>query len=251
MLTLGWKPYQNDHEDANGQFEMNWEYDDALLTADRHVFFKYMAQVDRREARPARDLHAEALQQPHRQWLPRPCLVLGQERQDEPVRRCEGRTGPVEARLSRSLGGILHNADALCSFFNPTVNSYKRINAPRTTFRAPPGRRTRITWTGNNRTHMIRVPGCRPLRAAPRRRCHQPLSAAGGYRSPAGLDGIANKRDPGKRLDINMYTEGHTAKDAKKLPLEPARRAAGAHRQVHGAQASGLGDETVVRLSSS
>jgi len=45
MLELGWGPYQNDHEDANGQFEMNWEYDDALVTADRHVFFKYMVKT--------------------------------------------------------------------------------------------------------------------------------------------------------------------------------------------------------------
>ena len=44
MIALGWKPYQNDHEDANGQFEMNWEYDDALLTADRHAFFKFMVK---------------------------------------------------------------------------------------------------------------------------------------------------------------------------------------------------------------
>src|SRR6476661_5043362 len=41
MLALGWKPYQNDHEDANGQFEMNWEYDDAIATADKHSFFKF------------------------------------------------------------------------------------------------------------------------------------------------------------------------------------------------------------------
>ena len=44
MLELGWKPYQNDHEDANGQFEMNWEYDDALATADKHSFFKFMVK---------------------------------------------------------------------------------------------------------------------------------------------------------------------------------------------------------------
>ena len=44
MIELGWKPYQNDHEDANGQFEMNWEYDDCLVTADRHAFFKYMVK---------------------------------------------------------------------------------------------------------------------------------------------------------------------------------------------------------------
>ncbi|MGE5721085.1 MAG: type III glutamate--ammonia ligase, partial [Sphingomonadales bacterium] len=42
MQALGWLPYQNDHEDANGQFEMNWQYDSALVTADRHAFFKYM-----------------------------------------------------------------------------------------------------------------------------------------------------------------------------------------------------------------
>lgn len=44
MQELGWEAYQNDHEDANGQFEMNWHYDEALLTADRHVFFKFMAK---------------------------------------------------------------------------------------------------------------------------------------------------------------------------------------------------------------
>src|SRR4051794_19718143 len=44
MIALGWKPYQNDHEDANGQFEMNWEFDTALKTADRHAFFKFMVK---------------------------------------------------------------------------------------------------------------------------------------------------------------------------------------------------------------
>ena len=44
MIQMGWNPYQNDHEDANGQFEMNWNYDDCLITADRHVFFKYMVK---------------------------------------------------------------------------------------------------------------------------------------------------------------------------------------------------------------
>ena len=38
MIMLGWGPYQNDHEDANGQFEMNWDFSNCLQTADRHVF---------------------------------------------------------------------------------------------------------------------------------------------------------------------------------------------------------------------
>ncbi len=45
MIGLGWNPYQNDHEDANGQFEMNWDYSDCLNTADRHVFFKFMVKT--------------------------------------------------------------------------------------------------------------------------------------------------------------------------------------------------------------
>ena len=44
MLELGWNPYQNDHEDANGQWEMNWDFDDALKTADKHSFFKFMVK---------------------------------------------------------------------------------------------------------------------------------------------------------------------------------------------------------------
>ena len=44
MLSLGWEPYQNDHEDANGQFEMNWAFDDVLATADKHSFFKFMVK---------------------------------------------------------------------------------------------------------------------------------------------------------------------------------------------------------------
>ena len=45
MIALGWKPYQNDHEDANGQFEMNWDFSDCLVTADRHAFFKFLSLI--------------------------------------------------------------------------------------------------------------------------------------------------------------------------------------------------------------
>jgi glutamine synthetase len=45
MISMGWKPYQNDHEDANGQFEMNWDFSDCLQTADRHAFFKFMTKT--------------------------------------------------------------------------------------------------------------------------------------------------------------------------------------------------------------
>ena len=45
MNRLGWSNYANDHEDANGQFEQNFRYADALTTADRVVFFRYMVHT--------------------------------------------------------------------------------------------------------------------------------------------------------------------------------------------------------------
>jgi glutamine synthetase len=115
------------------------------------------------------------------------------------------------------LAGILANAEALTAISNPNVNSYKRINAPVTLSGATWSPNT-ITYTGNNRTHMIRIP--EPGRFEFR----LPDGSANPYLLQAailaaGLDGIAGKKDPGKRLDINMYTEGHTVKGAKKLPL--------------------------------
>jgi glutamine synthetase len=75
-----------------------------------------------------------------------------------------------------------------------------------------------VTWTGNNRTHMVRVPG--PGRFELR----LPDGAANPYLMQAvivaaGLDGVRSRADPGKRRDIDMYQHGHTVKGAPKLPL--------------------------------
>ena len=216
MLTLGWKPYQNDHEDANGQFEMNWEYDDALKTADRHIFFKYMVK---------------AIAEKHGMratFMPKPFINLTGNGCHAHVSVWDksGKTNLFhdpkgELGLSRLayhfLGGVMHNADALCSFFNPTVNSYKRINAPRTISGATWSPNT-ITYGGNNRTHMVRIPDQGRFELRLMDGAANPYLLQAGVLA-AGLDGVDNNRDPGKRLDINMYTEGHTVKNARKLPL--------------------------------
>ncbi len=111
----------------------------------------------------------------------------------------------------------MHNAEALCSIFNPTVNSYKRINAPRTTSGATWSPNT-ITYTGNNRTHMVRIPDAGRFELRLADGATNPYLLQAGILA-AGLDGIDNKRDPGERLDINMYTEGHKVKGGRKLPL--------------------------------
>jgi glutamate---methylamine ligase len=214
MLKLGWKPYQNDHEDANGQFEMNWDYDDALVTADRHAFFKYMVK----SIAEKHEMRATFMPKPFSHLTGNGChmhvsLWKGNQNlfEDE-----QGDLG-VSALGYHFIGGIIHSADALAAILNPTVNSYKRINAPRTLSGAT-WSPSSVTYSGNNRTHMIRIPegGRFELRLAD--------GAVNPYAMPAailaaGLDGIQAKRDPGKRLDINMYTEGHLAGEVKRLPL--------------------------------
>lgn len=214
MLALGWGPYQNDHEDANGQFEMNWLYDDALVTADRHAFFKYMAK----SIAEKHGLRATFMPKPFTTLTGNGCHAHVSAWKDGQNLFADdaGELG-LSKMAYAFMGGILHSAESMAALTNPTVNSYKRINAPRTTSGATWSPNS-ITYTGNNRTHMIRIPeaGRFELRLADGAVNPYLLQAA---ILAAGLDGVDNDRDPGKRLDINMYTDGHTVKRVKKLPL--------------------------------
>lgn len=214
MLSLGWAPYQNDHEDANGQFEMNWEYDHALLTADRHAFFKFMAKsiAEKHGMRAT--------------FMPKPFVNLTGNGCHAHVSLWDGKKNlfsDPKGELGVSqlgyhfIGGVIHNADALCALTNPTVNSYKRINAPRTISGATWAPNS-VTYTGNNRTHMIRIPDAGRFEFRLADGAVNPYLLQAGLLA-SGLDGIRQKRDPGKRLDINMYTDGHKVKGAKRLPL--------------------------------
>ncbi len=223
MLDLGWQPYQTDHEDANGQFEMNWEFNDVLTMADQHSFFKFMTKS-------VAEKHGFRAT-----FMPKPIAGLTGNGchahisvWDAPGAASEtnvfagtgeGQTGEVglSERGKHFLGGIMKHASALAAITNPTVNSYKRINAPRTMSGATWAPNS-VTWTGNNRTHMVRVPG--PGRFELR----LPDGAANPYLLQAviiaaGLSGIRTKADPGKRHDIDMYAEGHKVRGAPKLPL--------------------------------
>ncbi len=214
MLSLGWGAYQNDHEDANGQFEMNWNYDTALLTADRHVFFKFMVK----SIAEKHGLRATFMPKPFINLTGSGCHVhvslwkKGKNAFSDP----KGELG-VSALGYNFIGGLIHNADALCALTNPTVNSYKRINAPRTLSGATWAPNS-VTYTGNNRTHMIRIPDAGRFEFRLADGAANPYLLQAGVLA-AGLDGINNSRDPGKRLDINMYTDGHKVKGAKLLPL--------------------------------
>lgn len=215
MIALGWSPYQNDHEDANGQFEMNWDYANALVTADRHAFFKFMV----RSVAEKYGLRATFMPKPFVNLTGSGCHMhtsLWSKGGKNVFEDTKGELGLSDLAY-RFIGGVIHSAEGMCAITNPTVNSYKRINAPRTLSGATWSPNT-ITYSGNNRTHMIRIPD------AGRFEFRLPDGAANPYLLPAavlaaGLDGMENSRDPGQRLDINMYTEGDKAKNAKKLPL--------------------------------
>ena len=222
MLELGWGPYQNDHEDANGQFEMNWDFDDALKTADKHSFFKFMTKSVAEKhgfratfmPKPIEGLTGNGCHAHVSVWdLKGETNVFATEVDDSSQTKELG----LSDQGRHFLGGIMKHASALAAITNPTVNSYKRINAPRTMSGATWAPNT-VTWTGNNRTHMVRVPG--PGRFELR----LPDGAANPYLLQAviiaaGLSGIRTNADPGKRHDIDMYAEGHKVRGAPKLPL--------------------------------
>ena len=225
MLELGWGPYQNDHEDANGQFEMNWEFDDALATADKHSFFKFMTKSVAEKhgfratfmPKPVEGLTGNGCHAHISVWDAPGSKSKINVFATTPTTDSQTSELGLSEQGRHFLGGIMKHASALAAVTNPTVNSYKRINAPRTMSGATWAPNS-VTWTGNNRTHMVRVPG--PGRFE--------LRLADGATNPyllqaviiaAGLSGVRSKADPGKRYDLDMYAQGHTVRGAPKLPL--------------------------------
>ena len=215
MLSLGWKPYQNDHEDANGQFEMNWTYDDALVTADRHAFFKYMVK----SIAEKHGFRATFMPKPFANLTGNGChthlSVWDSSGKINLFKDTEEELG-LSKLAYQFIAGVLDSASALCAFTNPTINSYKRINSP-VTLSGATWSPNSISYSANNRTHTIRIPdaGRFELRLAD--------GAANPYLLPAaiiaaGLDGIIRQAEPGDRSDNNNYTDPLPPDRVKQLP---------------------------------
>jgi len=213
MIELGWNPYQNDHEDANGQFEMNWDYSDCLVTADRHVFFKFMVK----SLAEKHGLRAT--------FMPKPFSNLTGNGCHAHVSCWDGKKNKFldksdKLGLSKTaynfLGGLIKNADSLSAFFNPTINSYRRINAPPTKSGAT-WSPSSISYTGNNRTHMVRIPDQGRFELRLMDGSANPYLLQAGVIA-AGLDGLNNKIDPGEPLHCNMYEDHAKYPDLPKLP---------------------------------
>jgi len=213
MIELGWNPYQNDHEDANGQFEMNWDYSDCLTTSDRHVFFKFMVK----SLAEKHGLRATFMPKPFENLTGNGChahISLWDGKENKFLETGE------KLGLSRMaynfLGGIMKCAQPLSAFFNPTINSYRRINAPPTKSGAS-WSPSSISYSGNNRTHMIRIPDPGRFELRLMDGSSNPYLLQAGIIA-AGIYGLNNKIDPGEPLSCNMYTEYKKYPDLKKLP---------------------------------
>ena len=215
MIELGWSPYQNDHEDANGQFEMNWDYSDSLTTADRHTFFKFMVK----SLAEKHGLRATFMPKPFENLTGNGChahISLWKDKQNKFLENGD-RLG-LSKTAYNFLGGIMKLAQPLAGFFNPTINSYRRINAPPTKSGAS-WSPSSISYSGNNRTHMIRVPDAGRFELRLMDGSSNPYLIQAGIIA-AGLDGLNNRTDPGEPLSCNMYTEYKNYSHLKKLPDE-------------------------------
>ena len=213
MIELGWNPYQNDHEDANGQFEMNWDYSDCLTTADRHTFFKFMVK----SLAEKHGLRATFMPKPFENLTGNGChahISLWKDKQNKFLENSD-RLG-LSKTAYNFLGGIMKLAQPLAAFFNPTVNSYRRINAPPTKSGAS-WSPSSISYSGNNRTHMIRVPDPGRFELRLMDGSSNPYLLQAGVIA-AGLEGLNNRTDPGEPLTCNMYRDYKNYSHLKKLP---------------------------------
>ncbi|MEB3276342.1 MAG: type III glutamate--ammonia ligase [Cyanobacteriota bacterium] len=221
MEQLGWGPYQADHEDANGQFEINWTFSEALLTADRHAFFKVMVKA----MAEAQGLRASFMPKPFAELTGNGChthLSLW----GAPGSACAGDNlfhDPAgELGLSplayHFLAGLISHAPALCAITNPSLNSYRRLAAAPTTSGAtwsPAG----ISYSANNRTHMLRLPDDQRIELRlPDGSAHPYLLQAALL--AAGLDGIERQLDPGPRHDNDNYAQPLAAHQCPRLPAD-------------------------------
>ena len=208
LNQLGWGVYQTDHEDANGQYEVNFDYADALVTSDRVTFFKMAtSQIAKKYCaiathmpKPFSDRTGSGL---HVHFH------LADAKSGEGVFESvsDSRGLGCSELAYHFIGGVLHHARALCAVTSPTVNCYKRLLLGSGLYSSRSG----FTWTpafvsygDNNRTQMIRTAGPGHFEDRTVSAGCNPYLALSAYVS-AGLDGIDKKLDPGPPNLGNLY----------------------------------------------
>ncbi|MBA4131439.1 MAG: type III glutamate--ammonia ligase [Hyphomicrobium sp.] len=220
---LGWDLYSFDHEDANGQYEFDFNYADALTTCDRFTFFRMMAK------QYAEDLGLLAT------LMPKPYanrtgngahfnMSLYDLETKANLFKCKPEDDPRGLGLTpmgyHFIGGVLRHGRALCATFAPTVNSYKRLvrRGSMATFSWAP---VFNSYGSNNRTNSIRVPmGGGRCESRNADGAVNPYLAAT-MALAAGLEGVREKIDPGMPNDDNLYEISEDARRARGIDFLP------------------------------
>jgi glutamine synthetase len=221
VTGLGWDNYATDHEDANGQFEQNFSFADALTTCDRAVFFRYMVESLAQE----RGLIATFMPKPFAHLTGNGCHfhvslwrdgvnLFERDPADDP------RGFGLSELAYQFLGGLKAHAKAYIAVTAPTVNSYKRlcVGAPTSGATWAPAY---VSYGYNNRTQMLRIPG--PGRIEDRTvdgSCNPYLAATAML--SAGLDGIERGLDPGEPNAANLYELTAQERAAQGIETLPA-----------------------------
>ena len=221
VTALGWDNYATDHEDANGQFEQNFEFDDALVTCDRAVFFRYMVEALAQE----QGLIATFMPKPFAHLTGNGChFHMSLWKDGENLFEADPSDDPRGMGLSelayQFVGGLKAHAKAYIAVTAPTVTSYKRLvlGAPTSGATWAPAY---VSYGYNNRTQMLRIPG--PGRIEDRTvdgSCNPYLAAT--VVLAAGLDGIERGLDPGEPNALNLYETDEAQRKELGIEVLPA-----------------------------
>jgi glutamine synthetase len=198
LEEMGFDIEASHHEVAEGQYEINFEYDDALTTADNVATFRFVV----RAVAAQHDLHAT--------FMPKPVPKINGSgmhthmslfEDGENAFHGDGDFDLSETALSY-LAGVLDHAQAITAVTNPTVNSYKRLVPG---YEAP----VYVAWSDRNRSALIRKPAAR-VPAATRIEARFPDPSCNPYLGfasliNAGLDGIERDLDAPDPIRENIY----------------------------------------------
>jgi glutamine synthetase len=202
LRSVGIDVFQIDHEDANGQFEINFTYADALKSADNMIFFKMAAS----EVAKRHDVIATFMPKPFSNRTGTGAhfhISIGTSEHRNAFYDESDKRGLGLSQLGYwFLGGLLHHARALTAVCAPSVNSYKRLVVGRSLSGAT-WAPAYIAYGDNNRTACVRIPFGRIELRLPDGAANPYLVTAA--LAAAGLDGIDRRLDPGEPVNVNLY----------------------------------------------
>jgi glutamine synthetase len=217
LVAVGIDVYQVDHEDANGQFEINYTYEDCLTSCDHYIYFKMAAAEIASEMglicsfmpkpfanRPGNGMHMHMSMSDGKK-------NLFQDKKDK-------RGLDLSPMAYHFLGGLLKHGPALAAICAPTVNSYKRLVVGRSLTGAT-WAPAYISYGDNNRSSMVRIPGGRLELRLPDGACNPYLATAAVI--AAGMDGIDHKLDPGAPHNVNLYELSDAELKKEKISILP------------------------------